>query len=579
MITETPPDRGLTRLVPLLPLLLTAIVYLSTAGGRAVIDYDEGYYSQAALHMAERGDWVTPYANGVRFLEKPPLMYWLTGASFRLFGFNEFALRLPTAIGVIAVVWLVMRIARRAAGERAAIIAGFCISCSAGTYLFTRETLHDIWLVLFVTLAVYAFFEWYLDPLRSLGPALLFYVAMAGAVMTKSLVGIAFPAGIAVAFFLFMREWPEWRTLHLLPGGLLFFVLVLPWHWWAALRNPGFLYYFFGNEQFLRFLGRHDPPVLWSLPLLTFWALILVWIFPWTVFLPAAFAASRQPADRNQRTLVKLTLAWLAVILGFFSISGRLEHYSFPVLPAFSLLIGMALGRTEESRSVRWGFRGLAILGVLILTAAAGAGIWISATGRGFQAASGGRSDIVQETDFSVLADMPVPILRNLLKPAAVTIVSFAVGFPAALWFEKRRRRMRAVMSVAAVMMVVCGMIHWSLVICEDLISSKKFALAVAQQAHPGDHLVVVGDYESANSLNFYQPLRVEVFKGVAYALIPGMKYQDAPRIVLTQPEFEAIWRSQSRVFALVAKAQAGDLNLGGARMLEILDRVLICNH
>ena len=102
----------------LLPLLLTGILYLGTTTGRAVIDYDEGYYAQAAKHMVEHRDWVTPYANGVRFLEKPPLLYWLTAASFSVFGINEFALRLPTALAVIALVWIVMRTARRAFNER-----------------------------------------------------------------------------------------------------------------------------------------------------------------------------------------------------------------------------------------------------------------------------------------------------------------------------------------------------------------------------------------------------------------------------------------------------------------------------
>lgn len=579
MVTVTQSGDGRSRLAILLPMLLAAIVYLSSTASRAVIDYDEGHYSQVALQMIQRGDWVTPYANGVRFLEKPPLLYWLTAASFRVFGVNEFALRLPTALAVIALVWVVTLIARRTSGERAAIIAGLCTACSAGTYLFTRETLHDIWLVLFVTLAMYAFLEWYLDPLRSLRRALLFYAALAGAVMCKSLIGVAFPVGIVAIFFLLSREGPKWRTLHVLPGSLLFLVLAVPWHWLAAIRNPGFLYYFFVNEQFLRFLGKHDPPVLWSLPLLTFWALILVWFFPWTAFLPAAIAASRRPAESGQRTLVRLALAWLGIILGFFSIAGRLEHYAFPVLPALSLLVGVALSKTDDSKAVKWAFRGLAVLGVAVLVAGMAAGIWLAAARHEFGNGVVGRPGILYETDFSILADMPAAIFRNLVKPAAVTIVSLAAGFLAALWLETHRRRMQAVMSLAAVMMVVCGMIHWSLIICEDLISSKKFALAVAREARPGDHLVVVGDYESANSLNFYEPLRVEVVDGVAYALLPGMKYPDAPRVVLTQREFEAAWHSGSRVFALAPKARLGQLKPGGAEMLEVLDRVLVRNH
>lgn len=563
----------------LIPLVLTALVYLASAGGYAVIDYDEGHYSAAALQMLERGDWVTPYCNGVRFLEKPPLMYWLTAASLRAFGINEFALRLPTALAVIALVGLVVRIVRRAAGQGAAIIAGLCMSCSAGTFLFTREALHDVWLVLFIALAMYAFLEWQLDPRHARGPAMLFYGALAGAVMTKSLIGVAFPLGIVALFFLVARERPQWRSLHLLPGSLLFAVLAVPWHWLAALRNQGFLYSFFVNEQFLRFFGKHDPPVLWSLPLFTFWALILIWFFPWTVFLPAAISAARKPADGSERTLMRLTLAWLGVILAFFSVSARLEHYAFPLLPALSILVGVALDRTGDNRAVRWAFRGLAVLCLGILGTGLAAAIWFFAAGHGFANTEAVRTGMVYQTDFSILAEMPVAIQRNLLKPAVVTIVSLAVGSLAALWFETRRRRTYAVLSLAAIMVVICGMIQWSLVICEDMISSKRFALAVAAAARPGDHLVVVGDFESANSLSFYQPLHVEVYGGVAYALIPGMKFPDAPRVVLTEEEFLTLWKGAGRVFTLLPQTRLIAMKLGGLEMLQVSDRVLIRNH
>jgi len=575
--TESADSRS--TLMRLLPLLLTAVVYLSSTGGRAVIDYDEGHYSQVALQMVERGDWVTPYDNGVRFIEKPPLMYWLSAAAFLAFGINEFALRLPTALGVIALVWIVMRMARRAAGDRAAAIAGLATAFSAGAYLFTREALHDIWLVLFVALAMYAFLEWYLDPRHPLGRALLFYASLAGAVMTKSLVGVAFPVGIVVLFFLLARERPKWRTLHVLPGALLFLVLAVPWHWLAAVRNAGFLWSFFVNEQFLRFIGKHDPPIVWSVPLLTFWALNLVWFFPWTVFLPAAIAAGRKPADSNQGTLIKLAWAWAAVILGFFTVSGRLEHYVFPALPALALLVALALSRTDEQKTVKWAFRVLAILGLLVLAASAGLGIWMAVTGHGFESTSSARTDVISETDFSILTEMPAEILWQLTRPAVVTIVSLAVGFLFALHFENRRRRMHAVMCVAAVMIVVCGMTHWSLIICEDMISSRKFGLAVAREALPGNHMVVMGDYESANSLSFYQPLHIEVFDGVAYSLIPGMKFPDAPRIVLTKEEFVTLWRAEERVFVLLPKARLGELKLGGTEILEVMDRILIRNH
>jgi len=579
MMAEMQQGKNWRKLMLLLPILISAILYLSTTNSRAVIDYDEGYYSQAALQMVERGDWVTPYVNGVRFLEKPPLMYWLTAASFKIFGVNEFALRLPTALAVIALVCAVMLIARRASGERAAIIAGLCASCSAGTYLFTREALHDIWLVLFITLSMYAFFEWYMDSRHSLRHALLFYASVAGAVMCKSLVGVALPAGIVIVFFLLMREWPKWPELHVLPGSLLFVGLAVPWHWMAAIHNRDFLYSFFVNEQFLRFIGKHDPPVLWSLPLLTFWVLVLIWFFPWTAFLPAAFSATSKPAGSGERALAKLAFAWIGVIMGFFSISARLEHYAFPILPALSLLAGMVLSRPADNWAIKWAFRGLAAFGLLLLAAGAGAASWFAASGHKLTGALSGSASRINDTDFSIIAEIPAGMMGDLLRPAAITIVALAAGFLVALWLETRHRRMQAVMSITAAALVLCGMVHWSLTICEDLISSKKFAVAVANEASPGDRLIVIGDYESANSISFYQPLRVELFDGQAYALIPGMKYQDAPGILLSKQEFEAAWQSATRIFALLPKSRLTDLKPGGVEMIEVLDRILVRNH
>jgi hypothetical protein len=565
------------RLWMLAPLLLTALVYLLSTTSRGVIDYDEGYYAQAALHMAETGDLVTPYANGVRFLEKPPLLYWVTAASFTIFGINEIALRLPTALAMIAIVWIVMLIARRASNERTALFAGLITAFSPGAFIFTRETLHDVWLVLFISLAVYAFLEWHLNPKHPLRPALLFYSAMAGAALCKSLVGIVFPVGIVILFFLLSRERPAWRSLYLAPGGLLFLILTAPWHWLAAVRNPGFLNFFFVGEQFLRFFGKREPPVLWSMPLLTFLALILVWMFPWTAFLPAAFAAIRTPSEERSRTLTRLAIVWAGVILLFFSISGRLEHYAFPALPALSLLVAVALSQSGENKAIRWGFRGMAIFGS-IAALLGGIGIWII-TGHHFLFSDSGPLNRLAETDFSIMAEMPPSIIRGLLKPAALTFISLAIGFLAALWFEMHHRRIYAVMSLAAVMMVICGAIHWSLTICEDLISSKKFALAVAQNAHPGDRLIVIDDYEAANSLNFYQPLHVEVIAGEAYALIPGMKYPDAPKVVMTEQEFASTWQSPCRVFALVPKSRLKELNPGGIEVMRLLHRVLLRNQ
>jgi len=560
------------RFSALLPIVLTVLIYCASTTGRAVTDYDEGFYAQAARHMVESGDWVTPYANDVRFLEKPPLLYWITAASFKIFGINEFALRLPTALAVIALVWTVMRIVRKLADALAAQAAGFSTAFSIGTFIFTRETLHDIWLVLFLAVAMYAFLVWYMDPDHSLKPALFFYAAMAGAVMCKSIIGLVFPLSIVAVFFLLSRERPKWKSLHLLPGLLLFLLLTVPWHWLAAVRNRDFLEFFFVGEQFLRFLGKYAGPAVGSVPLPVFWILIIVWFFPWTAFLPAAFTGNRRLFENHPRILFRLALAWAIVILGFFSFSARLEHYVFPALPALSLFIGGAFHNNFKSRPILWGFRVLAALGVLLAAAGVITGIGYM-TGYRFEPLSFGPSGSAGSTDFSVMSNIPPGLVSSLVLPAFVTVFFIAVGFVTALRFETRGRRVSALVSVAVVMAVVSGMIQWSMHICEDLISSKRFAVAIAREADPRDRLVVVGDYESANSLNFYQPLQVEVVDGRAYTL------PDDPTFVLTREEYLAVWRSSGRVFVLSPKESVHVYAPEGIEVLTVLHRALYRNR
>jgi 4-amino-4-deoxy-L-arabinose transferase-like glycosyltransferase len=572
MYTAKPFAKHPIRWSILLPVILAAVVYLASANGRAVTDFDEGFYSQAARHMAESGDWITPYANGVRFLEKPPLLYWITAASFKVFGIHEFALRLPTALAVIALTWIVALMVGQPAGDCAVLAAGLSTAFSVGTYLFTRETLHDIWLVLFLSVAMYAFLEWYRDPKHPLRPALLFYAAMAGAVLSKSIIGAVFPLSIAAVFLLLSKEWPGWKTLHLLPGCALFCMLALPWHLSAMVRNKGFLEFFFIGEQFNRFLGRYSGPEVGSVPLPVFWILILVWFFPWVAFLPAAFAGSRKGMDAQQRILFRLAASWAVVTLVFFSFSARLEHYVFPALPALSLFVACALWDGARSRQVLWAFRSLAVLGILL--AAIGGVVGILFVGRDPLAdLAAGASDRIGSADFSIMAGMPAAVFSELIHPALTTLFAMAIGFGTALLFEKHQRRIHALVSVAAVMAVICAMIHWSLNICEDLTSSKKLALAVAGEARAGDRLVVVGDYESADSLNFYQPLQVEVVDGKA-GTFPG-----DPKIVLTDGEYFAAWRSKKRVFVLTPKDRAQEYAPGGIEVITVLQRSLIRNR
>ena len=198
-----------------LPLLVTAAVYLYTAGGRAILDGDEARYVHVARQMAERGDWVTPYANGLRYFNKPPLLYWLEGASFQLFGMTEFAARLPVVLGLLGTTWLVQRLATLAAGGFAGFAAGLSFAFCIGTFLFTREVMHDVLVVFFLTLAMYCLVLWYRDRGEGAWPVIGFGASLAGAVLSKGLIGIAFPVGIALIVYVLSKPRPALRPARL----------------------------------------------------------------------------------------------------------------------------------------------------------------------------------------------------------------------------------------------------------------------------------------------------------------------------------------------------------------------------
>jgi 4-amino-4-deoxy-L-arabinose transferase-like glycosyltransferase len=424
--------------LPLL-LVLVASVYFFTANGRAIFDDGDALYAHVAQNMMRSGDWVTPYADGVRFLDKPPMMYWLMAMSYRALGVSEFAARLPSVLAILGTCVLLYLMAKKAGNRSSGFIAGVTAAFCVGTFLFTRLVFPDMLFVFFLTLSLWAFLEWHSDEKNPLLPALLFYASLAGAVLTKSLIGLVFPLAIVFLFLAWIRGLSRLRYFHLWKGALLFLALTLPWHLLAARRNPGFLWYFFVNEQFLRFIGKRQPADYQSIPLPLFWALILVWLFPWSAFFPAirhilsGFSSRKEMA----RPAVRLCAMWALVVLVFFSFSSRIEHYAMPIFPPMALLIGIALSPenlfnpsadSSRQRSVARSFSFLGILGgILAALMIVAMFAHIRINGISLSLAAAGRLHAYRYY-FAPLFDMPAEILNKLEFPFWGTCMTLAGG-------------------------------------------------------------------------------------------------------------------------------------------------------
>jgi 4-amino-4-deoxy-L-arabinose transferase-like glycosyltransferase len=308
-------------------LLLTGlwlIIFFAALWSPPLLDDADATHASAARHMALTGDLVTLHVDGIRYLEKAPLPYWLVALSFRLFGFNAFAAHLPQAIAVLLLTLLGYRWAEQAFSPRAAFYTGLATLTSAGIFLFTRYFIPEVLLSLFLCTALYCFLQSLVKKdvistgegapaaaveksasrLSPAAHAYLMWTALALAVLTKGLVALVFFFGATIAYLILTGDYKKWRHLKPFTGTLLFLAIAAPWHILAGLRNTGgmnghgFFWFYFVNEHFLRFLGKRYPKDYNKLPSYLYWTLHLVWLFPWSLFCGVLF---RQAAVNFRR--------------------------------------------------------------------------------------------------------------------------------------------------------------------------------------------------------------------------------------------------------------------------------------
>ena len=377
-------------------LIVFGAIYLAALHTPSLLDDVDASHAQAAAHMAESGDLVTLKVDGIRYLEKAPLPYWIVAGLYKVLGENAYATHLPNALAVLGCAWLAWLWCRRAWGDRAALYAALGTLTTCGPFFYTRFYIPEALLSFLFLLALYCF----LTGLESSRPG-RFYVAWAAlalATLTKGLIAPVFFLGAAIPLLLLSGQWRRWRQLKPVSGFLLYLLIAAPWHILAGLRNPdqghpigniptlgnvhGFWFFYFLNEHVFRFFGTRYPHDYNKLPFLAYWLLPIVWTFPWSLFFPAALvvawktrytwlahlrkdagqtvdfyldhAAREDVASYVFRLKFRSRSAWLlglfaAFTLLFFSLSTNQEYYTWPAwIPLIMLTSGM-LASLEES--------------------------------------------------------------------------------------------------------------------------------------------------------------------------------------------------------------------------------------
>ena len=334
--------------------------YLYGLDALPLVGPDEPRYAQVAREMLQRGDFITPTLGGVPWFEKPPLLYWMMMASYRVFGASEFAARLgPALCGLMTaafVFWAGQSIATLNGDDQEKAVgrpnlgqwAAFVFLTSLGAIAFSRGASFDIVLTMTVTGALCCFIVWHLGNVQSAEgnsrPWLLasFHLFIGLSLLAKGLVGIVLPFGIIGAYFLARREFPsKWFLLSLRWGIPIAVAVAGLWYGPMIYRHGWtFIDQFIVQHHFARFVSnkyRHPQPFYFYVPIVA--ALVL----PWTMVLIATLTSATRWRWRGLDTVDRFrvfALAWLVIPAVFFSLSGsKIPGYVVPVLPAASLLV------------------------------------------------------------------------------------------------------------------------------------------------------------------------------------------------------------------------------------------------
>ena len=355
-----------------LPLVIIALTLsFFRLGFIPLFDVDEAVFSTAAKEMVQSGNLITPTYNGENRYDKPILFYWLMAASYGAFGINNFAARFPSALAAVCLALALFLFVRHSHGEKRAFYTGLSFVLSIYFLIYSRAAVTDMSLTLFISASLFSFYL--ATTYRSIAPVKAsrylcgFYAFSALAFLTKGLIGIVFPFGIALIYLFVTERVAGLKNIITLKGIVIFLILSAPWYSaQVSINGQEFIDQFFIKHHFKRYVGvvsGHSGQIYYYIPAL------LIGLFPWVAFLPAGIRAVFREKDR----LNLFAFIWTAFIVAFFSLSTtKLPNYILPAVPAAVILIASGMTEGEKNRDR------FAYLFMALLAAALGCGLVVS---------------------------------------------------------------------------------------------------------------------------------------------------------------------------------------------------------
>jgi 4-amino-4-deoxy-L-arabinose transferase-like glycosyltransferase len=485
-------------------------------------------------------------------------------ASYKIFGVHDWAARLPLALAVVLLCFVSYRFGLWAFDERAGMFAGIVLATSVGLFLFTRILIPDAMLTLTITGAIWAW-------LRLLEPdeehphrwALIMGLCFGAGLLLKGLIAVVFPILAGLVFMAVTRQvfrWAAWKKLDLWLVAVVAALIAAPWHVLATLANPpafafslhsgpgeyrGFFWFYFFNEHLLRFLNMRYPRDYNTVPRVWFWMLNLVWLFPWSTYLPAVLKESYRGPSRASRARL-MAVCWIGVVMVFFTFSTTQEYYSMPIYPALALLLGSAMA--SETTRVRVGTRILQGISAVVCLALAIVLIivWrLPANGDIAQALT--QHPEMYTLSMGHMGDLTLNAFAFLKLPLALAVVAFAaIAAGLALW---RNNISKSVVAVAVGMVIFFQAARLALVRFDGYLGS--YPLAQSLMKSPPGQLVEANAYYAFSSVFFCTGRAALLLNGRTNNLEYGSYAPGAPNVFIDDAKFVALWQGHSRYYLL----------------------------
>ena len=528
------------KLLFFLAAFVSAVCFYAFLGSYALNDNNEGLYAGIPLWMVQSGNYILPRLNGLIYIEKPPMLYWLIALNFNILGVSEWTARLVPASSGFLLGLMLFVFLRRENRKLDAIIFLLVWSSSIGVIIFSRMIFFDMLFTLFFSTLLVAFYLYRKNQKNRIW-LYLTYTMAALATLTKGLLGIVLP-GLTILVFVYCENpispWYSFKrfistikeifSYFSIIGMIIFFAIALPWHIAAAQQDPGFLYFYFVNEHFLRFLGTRQPEDYYDGPVYYYVVRLLLYMLPWVIFLPAFIWRDKSPVPKKEeQTLERFCWCWFLVVLIFFSISkAKANYYIVAGMPPLIMLFAFRMREAKEFIYTKFIFIVLTVLFcllpiVLLLT-------WFTPA-------------ILEQMSATYswaakLHQLLIPFTKYVYYckiPAIITIV-FSLVCIFIVWRVRRNKNVRQyyIWIIAIFTAILCSLIMYMLHLFENNYTSKNIISEICEKYDKKDiDLYMYNDFEEISTTPYYFGRPAVIINWNSNDLWYGMSNQTAKHI------------------------------------------------